>query len=528
MKRICLGMSATALLVVSFLSLNLFRSEAISSKLKDVQFKGYITEVHSPTSFLVDDYKITVEDVKDIDLENIDEKAVKFDPAEKIKVGTFIKVKGKYDPDTLEAIITEVKIDMKQFRNLSATVVLDDPPTAIQKSANGKWTGTIVADARRIVINEQTDLRFKLNKSEEKAEKEKEKQAKKAGKDDDAADDSKGANAEPEADDIDPDRDEFGKDDDLKDLLKDSRPLQELDQVQPGVYMTYHGTENASGVIVAETVVFVRNEKTKQEKDMWKKLRLKEKEAKNEKSFGELKVGNEKYKLLPDKEIQDYITRLGERLVPAYQRGLADDDQNKIPFHFAVVYSKSVNAGCYATGTMVIDHELLAQLENEAQLAFVMSHEIAHATQEHTVRELNHNHKRRTGLLIASAFAAGMGYYSVSDLLKYSVIAMEKGYARTEENQADRMGLANMIANGYDPREAPRTWKVMSLLGLDSPKAFWAEHDTNTERRSFLWLTIHNTYAGLDFSNLKRDSDDFHRIAEIIRTKYPSKLKRKA
>jgi hypothetical protein len=105
---------------------------------------------------------------------------------------------------------------------------------------------------------------------------------------------------------------------------------------------------------------------------------------------------------------------------------------------------------------------------------------------------------------------------------------MEMGYARTTENQADRMGLSNMINHGYDPRQAPRTWKLFSMVDGDSPKYFWSNHDSNTERRSFLWLTIHNTYPQLDFDNLIRDSDEFQRIASIIKEKYPSKKKKKS
>jgi hypothetical protein len=94
------------------------------------------------------------------------------------------------------------------------------------------------------------------------------------------------------------------------------------------------------------------------------------------------------------------------------------------------------------------------------------------------------------------------------------------------ENQADRLGLAIMLAHGYDPREAPRTWKLLSLYEGDSATAFWSSHASNTERRSFLWLAIHNTYSAVDFTSLKKDSDEFHKIASIVSEKYPSKKKK--
>ena len=68
--------------------------------------------------------------------------------------------------------------------------------------------------------------------------------------------------------------------------------------------MTYKGKEDLIGNVIATDVVFVKNEKTKKEKALWKKLRIKEKDSKKAKSFDRLKVGGEKYKVLTDEEIQ--------------------------------------------------------------------------------------------------------------------------------------------------------------------------------------------------------------------------------
>lgn len=529
MKRFIFCFSVLSMAIVGFC---LAETRSFASKLKDIQFRGYITEVNSPTSFRVDDYRITVENERDIELENVEKKAVKFNPAEQIKVGTFIKVKGKYDPDTLETTVTEVKIDMKQFRKLSHTVVLDSKPTGVSRNSDGTWSGTLLADARRIVIDGKTNVRFKLNKAEEKEEKEAKKQREKEEKTKQAAEKEAKPDEPPPA--IESDRSDesdpsdFDDEDDLKQLFIDSKPLQSLDEIGPGIYMTYRGTENLTGAVSAEEVVFVRNEKTKDEAKMWKELRLKQKEAKKANSFAELKVGDKKYKVLPEKEVQEYVARVGESLIPDYQKNLPEDNENKIPFTFTVVYEKGINAGAYPTGTVVINHDLFNYLENEAQLAFILSHEIAHATQEHGIRAQNKHKKKRRGLFIGRIASYAMGYGLIYNILTLTQAAMENGYNRNLENQADRIGISNMIVHGYDPREAPRSWKVNAIENGDFPKnIFWSSHDSNTERRSFLWLTIHNTYAGLDFSAMKKDSEEFQRIAGLVQEKYPAKKKNK-
>ncbi len=527
MKRVALALS----LASAVCAFGLVATRSFASKLKSIEFKGYIIEVNSATSFRVDDYRITVENEKDIELENVDKGAVRFNPTEQIKIGTFIKVKGKYDTDTLETKVTEVKIDMNQFRKLSHTVVLDARPTGVSRNADGTWSGTVLADARRIIIDGKTKVRFKLNKSEEKEEKEAKKQAQKEERTAEAIEN--GAKPDPSSQDVgkaeEGDVADFEDEDDLKQLYIDSRPLQSLDEIGPGVYMTYRGIENLAGAVSAEEVVFVRNEKTKAETKMWKELRLKQKEAKKANSFGQLKVGSEKYKVLPETEVQEYVSRLGESLIPDYQKNLPDDSENKIPFTFTVVHDEGINAGAYPTGTVVVNHDLFNYLENEAQLAFILSHEIAHATQEHQIRAHNKDKKKRRGLFIGRVAAYAMGYGLIGDILTLTQAAMENGYNRSIENQADRIGISNMIVHGYDPREAPRSWKVNAIENGDFPKnIFWSRYDSMTERRSFLWLTIRNTYPGLDFSSTKKDSPEFQRIAELIQEKYPAKKKKKA
>ena len=168
-------------------------------------------------------------------------------------------------------------------------------------------------------------------------------------------------------------------------------------------------------------------------------------------------------------------------------------------------------------GMIVIHSDVFRVLENEAQFAAVLAHEIAHATQEHTFRKMQHNTKRRTALRIGSLVAAGMGYYSISRVLDMFRIAMVQGYGRTLENQSDRLALQYMADAGYDIREAPRVWKLVAKTEGDGPTFYWSSHDSAAERRSFMMVTIRNSFSGLDLSSLKRNEDSFQRMARLVR-----------
>jgi hypothetical protein len=494
-------------------------------KIKTFELKGYITQVNSPTSFEIDEYKMSLDGKYDVDLQNVEDKAVKFDPATHIRVGTFVKIKSRVNTDTLEAKVEDITIDAQQFRRLSRTTIIDSAPTDLIKTDDGRWTGTILADARRIVVTSETNVRFRLNKSEEREAKQKKKQDEEQ-KELEAAQKAEQEKAAREAEKVENksgDEEDQGEDS-VEELSVGSKPLQSLSDVIPGVYMTYKGIENFEGSLVASDVVFVKNEKTKQEKDMWKDARIKAKESKKTNSFEILKIAGTKYKALPDPEIQEYVNQLGQSLVPEYQKNLPDDNENKIPFRFIVVDGKYVNAAAYPTGTVIVHDDDFNFLENEAQLAFLLSHEIAHATQEHALRQANHLKSTRTWLRIA-AFAVGGG---IGQALLMTEKAIETGYGRVSENQADRIGMANMIHYGFDPREGVRMWKVMSMnFGDQTTNLFWSDHNSHSERRSFLMVTLRNTYASLNFSDLKKDSLEFQKIVAMVKEKYPTKVKKR-
>jgi len=146
------------------------------------------------------------------------------------------------------------------------------------------------------------------------------------------------------------------------------------------------------------------------------------------------------------------------------------------------------NAYCMPGGKIGIYTGILPVCQNEAALAAVMGHEIAHAL-------LNHGNERASQQLGTAAILAGAGAVMESKDVKDSkrekiMIALGLGaqfgvllpYSRDHENEADKLGLKLMALAGYDPAEAPNLWRRMNALGGAGLPEFFSTHPASAHR----------------------------------------------
>lgn len=196
-------------------------------------------------------------------------------------------------------------------------------------------------------------------------------------------------------------------------------------------------------------------------------------------------------KVYNDQGIQDYVYALGTKLVPV-------QIQDKINFVFVVVDNPGFNANIRANGLCYVYSGLLKSIENEAQLAAIIGHEIGHVIYKHVSNEAKERAKaaEKKGLSSDGSKIANNVINKVGDVFKgndkkekeaeknalksTSKAIGEASYNLTDrqlstysvdaETQADRIGLSIMVFAGYDPREAPRVWKnVYAKYGQESP-----------------------------------------------------------
>ena len=217
-------------------------------------------------------------------------------------------------------------------------------------------------------------------------------------------------------------------------------------------------------------------------------------------------------KLFDMNEVQDYVKELGKKLLPP----AADLTARPVEFRFFVVEDPSVNAAALPDGTVLVNTGLLGAVDNESQLAFVLSHEIAHVLQAHQWREANDTRGARVGILVAAiAGSAVIGNLSMF-LGELGMEAVVNGYSRKVENQADRLGLQNVVDHGYDPRSSTQFFRTMVEKYGRSSSAIWSNHDSNLLRGSFLTIQLQRQYPKGGFEHAIVDTEAFKNMKEIM------------
>lgn len=159
----------------------------------------------------------------------------------------------------------------------------------------------------------------------------------------------------------------------------------------------------------------------------------------------------QQFVVVQNQELTDYVNRIGNRLV---ERGGLE----KYPYFFKVVQEDSINAFALPGGPMYVHTGLLNAVENEAQLAGVLAHELSHVVLRHGTNQASKAQFAQLGALLAGAVVGGgslagqltqlgIGLGANSILLKYS---------RNAESDADLLGAYTMAKAGYNPVEMAR------------------------------------------------------------------------
>lgn len=184
------------------------------------------------------------------------------------------------------------------------------------------------------------------------------------------------------------------------------------------------------------------------------------------------------------------VKRVGQRLASAVEaylkaNGLASDVK-QYSWEFNLVQDKSANAFCMPGGKIVVYEGLLPYTRNEASLAIVLGHEIAHAVARHSAEQMSKELRNSYGVQILGKVLNASGVDTgVSQLAQ---IVAQKGlqfrslkYSRDHETEADRMGLIFAAMAGYDPNVAICFWERMSQ-GNNNTNDMFSDHPSDAKR----------------------------------------------
>lgn len=201
-----------------------------------------------------------------------------------------------------------------------------------------------------------------------------------------------------------------------------------------------------------------------------------------------------KEKLSHDLAENELVTRVGSRIAAATGR-------TDYKWEFKVVEDdKQINAFCLPGGKVVVYTGLLPVARDEAGLAAVIGHEVAHAIARHGAERLSQELVVQ-GVTLAAALStddANKRNLYVGLLGAGAAVGVLLPYSRLHESEADRMGLIYMAKAGYDPHAALELWHRMAEAGRGKakPPEFLSTHpaDQTRIRQIESWLPEAMTY----------------------------------
>jgi predicted Zn-dependent protease len=166
---------------------------------------------------------------------------------------------------------------------------------------------------------------------------------------------------------------------------------------------------------------------------------------------------------------------------------------NCVNLRIYVVDDPECNASTAANGMVIVNTGLLLRVENEAQFAFVLGHEMTHYLRRHgwkrfETEETTGNVLALLSLGVAAASVrVGVNLNSVNDVASLIATGAYFSYTRDQEREADAGGFELAVANGYDPEQGAVLWHNMDQESTADPDhgsqmLFFATHPTDTER----------------------------------------------
>lgn len=213
----------------------------------------------------------------------------------------------------------------------------------------------------------------------------------------------------------------------------------------------------------------------------------------------------------PDPDLQAYVSSIGFRLAEVTE-GVGPE----FPWSFTVLNTEVINAFALPGGQVFITRGLLQLMENEAQLAGVLGHEVGHAVAEHGDERISQQ-LIFLGILTGVAVAASES----DDELVQAGVPLLVGvggqgfllkYSRDHEHEADKLGARYMVRCGYDPMGQVQVMEILAAAsGNERPPEFLGTHPHPENRIKRLRKKIQEQYPGT------QNNPDFGFYAERFR-----------
>lgn len=217
---------------------------------------------------------------------------------------------------------------------------------------------------------------------------------------------------------------------------------------------------------------------------------------------------NENEGQYPDKEVQNYIKKIGYKI--------AETAPRKVDYQFYIVNSKDINAFALPGGPVFINRGLILTLDNESELAAVIAHELGHINARHHARFLEKTYGINILLNVLAIATANTSYQNlIMQTAQIGAGLLQLKFSRDQENEADALGVRFTYQSGYDPRGLIGVFnKFKAMEQGNRPPEWLSTHPLPDTRIKNVSELIKKRYP--DQLLLRRDSQEFQAVKQKV------------
>ncbi len=211
-------------------------------------------------------------------------------------------------------------------------------------------------------------------------------------------------------------------------------------------------------------------------------------------------------KIIHDPVIDEYVNRLGQNIVK--------NSDAKVPFTIKVIDTDEINAFALPGGYFFVNSGLILAADNEAELAGVMAHEIAHVAAHHQAREMTRMHYADLGMVpLVMLTGYSMAGYEIYEASAVAIPLTFLQFQRDFEAQADWLGVQYLYKAGYDPQQLIAFFEKLEELQKTKPGLISKTFSTHPQTPTRVARTQHEIATILPpCPDYVVDTSEFHAI----------------
>jgi len=223
------------------------------------------------------------------------------------------------------------------------------------------------------------------------------------------------------------------------------------------------------------------------------------------------------YGISQDKALNQYLNSVGQRIAKISHRP-------HMPYNFQVVNATYVNAYAFPGGSIAATRGILVEMDNEAELAALIGHEVAHVNARHTAERATRSQVAGILASAATVITAQSEYNKYTDIVNtlggMGAGALLSRYSRDNEREADQLGVEYMVEAGQNPQGMVGLMEMLNGTKQREPniiEQMFSSHPMSSERYQTAVSQVNNQYTAQKSRSLNKERymDSTARLRQI-------------